>query len=261
MTINLEMLKQLLQEFIEREALTTEEIKAVEQQSQELGARIEKCREKLRRVNEDKHKIEEMRQRYAGIKSGSNGSLQATSLAGKKSATSNRGNVAKVTAAQSAAPSGTSQPADTAVAATASAKGTGKGQETGKPQAVMGDPGAAMGWIDLNQETAQALGSEVAASETVSSAASGYTPAQFFEEAQTSPSASTTPTPAQFNAPTDFLSALESSSSASATSDLPQLPSEPPPGQTEPPNPAQTEEEAPDETVKSINDALRGLFR
>jgi hypothetical protein len=262
MTINLEMMKQLLQEFVEREALTTEEIKAVEQQSQELGARIEKCRDRLRRVSEDKQKIEAMRQRYAGIKSGGNGSLSAASPAAKKSA-ANRGTLAKGAAAQSGAVSSTSQPADTAVGATAVAQGAGKEQETSKSQATTGAPGASMDWLDLNQEATQPLTSEVSATEAVSSAASGYTPAQFFEEAQTSPSANPTPAPAQFNAQTDFLSALESSSSDSATSDLPQLSTEAPPGQAESPNPPQTEEkeESPDETVKSINDALRGLFR
>src|SRR5277367_3458062 len=77
--MNLEMMKQLLADFTEKEALTTEEIKAIQQQSQELEARIQKCRAKLKTVSGDKIKIEEMRQRYAVL---TNGQKRPENLAG-----------------------------------------------------------------------------------------------------------------------------------------------------------------------------------
>ena len=62
--INLEMIKQLLQEFVDKEAVTTAEINVVQQQIQELDARIEKCKEKLKIISGDREKIVTMTKRY-----------------------------------------------------------------------------------------------------------------------------------------------------------------------------------------------------
>lgn len=59
-------MKQLLQEFVEKEALVVEESKVVQQQIEELEGRIQGCREKLKTVSEDKEKITAMQGRYAG---------------------------------------------------------------------------------------------------------------------------------------------------------------------------------------------------
>ncbi len=63
-TINVEVLKQLLQEFSEKEALTTEEIGVIEQEVANLEKRIEQCRAKLQNLGEDKEKLAAIRERY-----------------------------------------------------------------------------------------------------------------------------------------------------------------------------------------------------
>jgi hypothetical protein len=68
--MKIEMMKQLMQEFAEKESMTAEEIKAVQQQSQELELRIQKCKAKLLLVSEDKVKIAEMMQRYSSQNNG-----------------------------------------------------------------------------------------------------------------------------------------------------------------------------------------------
>jgi len=65
-TINVEMMKQLLQEFDEKEALTSEEIKVIEQQIAELETRIVNCRDRLQNLNEDKDRLATMMSRYTG---------------------------------------------------------------------------------------------------------------------------------------------------------------------------------------------------
>jgi hypothetical protein len=65
-TINLDVMKQLLQEFMEKEALASEEVKVVQQQIEELEGRIKACQDKLKVVSEDKQQINAMLQRYAG---------------------------------------------------------------------------------------------------------------------------------------------------------------------------------------------------
>jgi hypothetical protein len=68
-TINLEMMKQLLQEFSEKEALTTEEINVIESEIVNLEQRIEFCRNKLKNLGADKEKLISMQQRYASSNS------------------------------------------------------------------------------------------------------------------------------------------------------------------------------------------------
>jgi hypothetical protein len=65
-TINVEMMQQLLQEFTEKEALTGEEIKLIEQQVDELEGRIILCRDRLQNLNEDKDRLAVMMSRYVG---------------------------------------------------------------------------------------------------------------------------------------------------------------------------------------------------
>lgn len=80
-TINVEVMKQLLQEFENNEALTTEEIKVVNEQIDELSGRIGGCRERLKLISEDKQKIAAMMVRYA-----SDGSLVSIQPASSKAA-------------------------------------------------------------------------------------------------------------------------------------------------------------------------------
>lgn len=65
-TINVDMMKQLLQEFDEKEALTAEEIKVIEEQITELETRITTCRDRLQNLNEDKDRLAAMMSRYTG---------------------------------------------------------------------------------------------------------------------------------------------------------------------------------------------------
>src|SRR5262245_54310439 len=94
-TINLDVMKQLLQEFVEKETLASEEIKVVQQQIDELEGRIKGCREKLKIVNEDREKIMAMAQRYAG---------------GKRAPSPGDGNTAKPKASEASKPSPASAP-------------------------------------------------------------------------------------------------------------------------------------------------------
>jgi len=64
-TINLEMMKQLLEEFSEKEALTTEEINVIEKEIVTLEERIDFCRNKLKNLSTDKDKLNAMKERYA----------------------------------------------------------------------------------------------------------------------------------------------------------------------------------------------------
>jgi hypothetical protein len=83
-TINLEVMKQLLQEFVEKETLAAEEIKVVQQQIEELEQRAHTCRDKLKTVTEDREKIAAMMQRYgdgAALRSDGPGRLPSAAKA------------------------------------------------------------------------------------------------------------------------------------------------------------------------------------
>src|SRR5262249_22689032 len=63
--MNPELLKQLLAEFEEKQAVTTEEINEIEKQIEELRARIELSRDRLKEVERDREKVGAMKSRYA----------------------------------------------------------------------------------------------------------------------------------------------------------------------------------------------------
>jgi hypothetical protein len=63
-TINLEMMKQLLQEFSEKEALTTEEINVIEKEITTLEERAKTCHSRLQNLDLDKEKLHAMKERY-----------------------------------------------------------------------------------------------------------------------------------------------------------------------------------------------------
>src|SRR5258706_183632 len=67
MTINVEMLKQLLEEFEEKEAVCREELNVIGQQIVDLENRIVSSKEKLKTVAVDADKVTSMMSRYAGI--------------------------------------------------------------------------------------------------------------------------------------------------------------------------------------------------
>ncbi|MBX9667935.1 MAG: hypothetical protein K2X93_09970 [Candidatus Obscuribacterales bacterium] len=64
-SINPEMLKQLLQEFEEKQAVCREEIIAISEQIGELEKRITSSKERLTSVARDREKVGQMRKRYA----------------------------------------------------------------------------------------------------------------------------------------------------------------------------------------------------
>ncbi len=59
-----EMLKQLLDEFVEKEALINEELKVVSEQILELENRLGQCNERLKLVSVDRQKVLSMKERY-----------------------------------------------------------------------------------------------------------------------------------------------------------------------------------------------------
>lgn len=62
--INPEMLKELLEEFTEKEQVNFEEMNAINQQIGELEKRIESSKEKLSSITTDRDRIQSMRERY-----------------------------------------------------------------------------------------------------------------------------------------------------------------------------------------------------
>jgi hypothetical protein len=211
MAINLEMMKQLLAEFSEKEALTTEEIRAVQQQTKELEQRILQCQERLKLVSEDRVRINEMMQRYAGV----NGGTSARSLP---------------------SPSASTAPPPVPKAA---APAPGPAPAVSKPAVAQAPPPAP----------------------TVSSPPPSAAPAQtpnFFEDMPPPPPPKAPEAPVPFTSALDLVSSLATESSPPAPA--PAAPAAPAPA-PEPPAAAEEHDEHGDDTVKSINDALRGLFR
>lgn len=64
--INLEMMKQLIEEFTEKEAITREEINVVQQEIKDLERRIVKSQERLETAVQDRRKVMAMKDRYSG---------------------------------------------------------------------------------------------------------------------------------------------------------------------------------------------------
>jgi hypothetical protein len=58
------MMKQLLEEFSEKETLTTEEINVIENEISSLSERINFCRNRLMNLSADKEKLAAMKERY-----------------------------------------------------------------------------------------------------------------------------------------------------------------------------------------------------
>jgi hypothetical protein len=227
MTINLEMMKQLLQEFAEKEALTNEEIKVVEEQRLELEGRIRKCQDRLRLVSEDKVKISEMMKRYVGA-----GALNGARSVSAPAPMQNR---APVTPVPSEAP----QPRPGRRAADASANMQPQAAPAPAPLPV--------------PEPAFRAPEPVAPPPPAASAA--LSPSHFFDEPPAPPPA---PEPQPFASAQDLVGSLANAAPA-------EQPPAPPPVEAPPAavsnEPGAADEPAPDDTVKSINDALRGLFR
>lgn len=61
-----EMLKKLLDEFVEKEALVTEELNVIAEQIQELEMRLDKCRARLGTIGTDRQRVLQIKERYAG---------------------------------------------------------------------------------------------------------------------------------------------------------------------------------------------------
>lgn len=82
--INPEMLRELLDEFTEKEEVTREEMNAINQQIAELEKRIESSKIKLAGLNKDREKIDLMRERYLS----GNWKLQLSNMAQSAAAAS-----------------------------------------------------------------------------------------------------------------------------------------------------------------------------
>jgi hypothetical protein len=63
---SLEMLKKLLDEFVEKEALVNEELTVITEQIEEMESRLEKCRVRLGTIGADRTRVIEIKQRYSG---------------------------------------------------------------------------------------------------------------------------------------------------------------------------------------------------
>ena len=61
-----DMLKNLLDDFVEKEQLVSEELKVITEQIGELEARLERCRVRLGTIGSDRVRVMEIKQRYAG---------------------------------------------------------------------------------------------------------------------------------------------------------------------------------------------------
>jgi len=79
--INPEMLRELLEEFTEKEEVTREEMNAINQQIAELEKRIEASKIKLAGLNKDRDKVNAMRERYLS----GNWRLQLSNMAANQS--------------------------------------------------------------------------------------------------------------------------------------------------------------------------------
>ena len=199
-TINLDVMKQLLQEFVEKDALASEEIKVVQQEIEELETRIKTCHDKLKVVSEDKQQINAMLQRYAH----GAGSINL----------------------QSALSSSVSRSIPSGVAAESPAQPS--------PPAVQ--PVAA---TNLAQALSDSRPTQSQKHETTGKSASGKLLEGILAGA----------TPANESAP------------ANAPAAASEKPAEPPAPEDSGAKPDEAAEEPSDDAVKSINDALRGLFR
>jgi len=226
------MMKQLLQEFAEKEALTNEEIKVVEEQRVELEGRILKCQDRLRLVSEDKVKISEMMQRYVG----------AGALNGARSSSAPRPmqNRSPVTPVPVEAP----QPRPGRRAADASA--------SMQPQAA---PPVAAPPPARTPAPEQALRAPQPVAPPPPAASAALSPSHFFDEPAPPPPA---PEPKPFASAQDLVGGLTGAAPAEQPPVPPPLEAPPAAASNEP---GASDEPAPDDTVKSINDALRGLFR
>jgi hypothetical protein len=133
-TINLDVMKQLLREFEEKESLASEEIKVVEQEISDLEGRIQGCRDRLKTVNEDREKIMSMASRYAG------GSWLSSPISSSKDGPS-QGSKSKIAGAASAGESAkVAQAAAQPGSSTAVASGAGaSGKDSSSAQAITGN--------------------------------------------------------------------------------------------------------------------------
>lgn len=101
--INPEMLRELLDEFTEKEEVTREEMNAINQQIAELEKRIESSKIKLAGLNKDREKIDLMRERYLS----GNWKLQLSNMAQSAAAASS---ASAATEVSSTAPAPASSP-------------------------------------------------------------------------------------------------------------------------------------------------------
>ena len=106
--INPEMLRELLDEFTEKEEVTREEMNAINQQIAELEKRIESSKEKLAGLNKDREKIDLMRERYLS----GNWNLQLSNMA-VSAAAANSAPVASSVSAPAPAPMASPAPTPT----------------------------------------------------------------------------------------------------------------------------------------------------
>jgi hypothetical protein len=276
--INLEMIKQLLQEFVDKEAVTTAEINVVQQQIQELDSRVEKCKEKLKIISGDKEKIVAMTKRYTSL-------LNAPSLNNQASATVLQGEPAQSAEAVGALADEQAQTRKDPLAP--------HSQSAQLSETITGDHPALPANASLNFQASKAnrpkrstMSNIGAIKQTEPAKTESVRLERALSESGKAESAGTeltknepTKTDASKTGPTATESTIPEPAKTEPTiieparlePETPQLASDPASGVpiTETKEPAIDEsdkksdslKESVDDTVKSINDALRGLFR
>ncbi|HEY9786534.1 MAG TPA: hypothetical protein V6D17_14090 [Candidatus Obscuribacterales bacterium] len=278
MTINPEMLKQLLDEFDEKEALTREEINVVEQEIQELEERIIQSKERLALVAEDKEKIRQMMARYTGEASWTGNNAKPTQPAQEPEKDGNAApppspRQSRLGAASSAPAPVASVPASTpppapAPAAPSPAAAIGPAVESGAHVQVA---------APAPVEAAPAPEPPPPVTPVVPGASRLEKHSQTIEitkpvtqAGRASAEHNIPPAPAAPEVPVTLPQAAPLSASPMAAQPEPMheepyqesAPASAPASEEQPAQPqAGAGEEGEDDTVKSINDALRGLFR
>lgn len=207
-TINIDVMKQLLIEFVEKEAFATEEITVVKQQIDELEKRIQGCKEMLRLVSEDKEKIATMKIRYGG------GGVLLTPSA--KSTLSNLPPANLVSPVSPVSPAALSSSLNT--------------ESVTEPTHALPNLSHVLGQAEISQQEGSPAAEE--------SPAPKVAPSKLFESIL--PQVENAEAAKEASADSKTVEPVEAKAS----------------GESSPPT-----EEGGDDTVKSINDALRGLFR
>lgn len=255
-----EMLKKLLEEFAEKEAHTREEINVINQRIHELEERIIVSKQRLQAVSEDRQKIMSMANRYGG---GDWLGIIASATSGTKRPTISTEELDAIGARTN---SNSSRVSATRMKTISEPAATAQPQPQSQPQAQPVAPAEEPSLAEFGYSHASQA--ETIAPTTPANPAAALSSKSFFsedDEADDDDAANpflktimgkAPSTPAELvqqQAPNDGYETDGSSNQPAAA-----------PNEEQPAAPAavaDVDEDDGDDTVKSINDALRGLFR